>query len=241
MTVSESPAAALIDPTASDPVPDLLENVIGISQYISLSYWISEAIELTLGTNPAEWVAQEFAGDWEKVQKAGIALENLAEFSAAYSDVITSELEAVSSRWQGNAADSANSYFSGLARTVHDHQATLNSMGQEFKQSAIGMYETANAIQELLATLFDYLLAIGLELAAAATAGWTVVGPILAGAAAAATIGRALGVWDDILKAHTAAWTAAQGLVGVMAGYLSALGGVDQHALPESTYNHPGV
>lgn len=239
--MSQSPAATLTDPTASDPVPDLLENVIGISQYISLSYWINEAIDLTLDRNPFEWVAQEFAGDWEKVQQAGIALEKLAEFSTAYSSVITSELKELSHDWQGNAADNASNYFSGLAQTIEDHHASLNSMGREFKQTAIGMYETANAIKGLLSTLFDLLLAIGLELAAAIASGWTVIGPIVSGAAAAATIGKALGVWDDILKAHTAAWNAAQGLVGVTAGYLSALGDINKHALPNSSYNHPGV
>lgn len=196
---------------------------------------------MTLGTNPFEWVAQEFAGDWEKVQRAGIALENLAEFSNAYASAITSELKALSNAWQGNAADSANGYFSGIAQTIQEQQATLNSMGHEFKQTAIGMYETANAINGLLSTLFDLLLAIGLEFAAAITSGWTVVGPVVAGAAAAATISKALGVWDDILKFHTHAWNAAQGLVGVTAGYLSTLGDVETHTLPNRNYNHPGV
>ncbi|GAB3497467.1 WXG100 family type VII secretion target [Amycolatopsis cihanbeyliensis] len=241
MTVSESPAAKLTDPTASDPVPDLLENVIGISQYLSISYWVGEAIELIFDVHPFEWVAEQYAGDWEKVQKAGVALENLGEFSTAYSGVITSELSTVASDWQGNAADSANSYFSGLAQTIQDQQATLSAMGKEFKQSAIGMYETANAIKGLLDTLMDLLIAIGLELAAAAASSWTIIGPILSGAAAAATITKALGVWDDVLTYHTAAWNAAQGLVGLMAGYLSTLGDIEKHALPESNYDHPGV
>ncbi|NIJ12741.1 hypothetical protein FHU38_003085 [Saccharomonospora amisosensis] len=175
--------------------------------------------------NPFEWVAQQFAGDWEKVQQAGIAMEKLGEFSTAYSGVITGELKTVSSDWQGNAADSANNYFSGLANTIAAQQSTLTSMGGEFKSAAIGMYETANAIKGALETLMDLLIAIGLELAAAA----------------AATIGKARGVWDDVLKYHTAAWNVAQGLVGLTAGYLSTLGDMQKHALPEGNYDHPGV
>lgn len=239
--MTEAPKDQLVDPTASDPVPDLLENVIGISQYISVSYWVGQAMNLVADVNPFEWVAEQFSGDWEKVQKAGIAIKNMGEFNAAFASVVKNELKAVSADWQGNAFDSANSYFSGLAKTIEDQQVTLNSMGNEFEQAAIGMYETANSIKGFLEMLMDLLIAIGLELAAAVASGWTVIGPVVSGAAAAATIGKAIGVWDDILRAHTIAWNAAQGLAGVTAGYLSTLGDIEKHALPERNYNHPGV
>lgn len=239
--MSDSPATVLTDPTASDPVPDLLENVIGISQYISVSYWVGQAIDLVFDVNPFEWVAREFAGDWELVQKAGVAMENLGAFNDEFARVISAQLTTVGEGWQGNAADSANEYFTGLANAIRDQQDTLNAMGREFKQSAVGMYETANAIKGMLETLLDLLIAIGLELAAAAATSWTVIGPILSGAAAAATIGKALGVWGQALEAHTWAWNAAQALVGLMAGYLSTLGDLEQHALPEGNYDHPGV
>jgi hypothetical protein len=103
------------------------------------------------------------------------------------------------------------------------------------------MYETANAIKGCLDLLMDLLIAIGIELAAAAASSWTIIGPILAGAAAAATITKALGVWGNVLQHHDIAWNAVQGLVGVMAGYLSTLGDLDKHALPEGNYDHPGA
>lgn len=239
--MSESPAAALADPTSSDPVPDLLESVIGISQYLSISYWVGEAINLFFDVNPFEWVAEQFAGDWEAVQKAGIAMGNLGEFSVDYSVAISSGLSAVAHDWQGNAADAANTYFSGLANTVKGQESSLSSLGREFKSAAVGMYETANAIKDLLETLLDLLIAIGLELAAAAATSWTIIGPILSGAAAAATVTKALGVWGKMLEAHSWAWTAAQAVVGVTAGYLSTLGDIEKHALPESNYDHPGA
>jgi uncharacterized protein YukE len=239
--MTDSPASELVDPTASDPIPDLLENVIGISQYISVSYWVGQAIDLIFDVNPFSWVAEQFAGDWEKVQEAGVAMEKLGEFNAAFSNVITSELRTVSADWQGNAFDRANSYFTELAQTIEDQQSTLAAMVKEFKQTAIGMYETANSIKSFLELLLDLLIAIGLELAAAAASSWTVIGPVLSGAAAVATISKALGVWDDLLQAHTIVWNAVQGLAGVTAGYLSTLGDIDKHALPEGNYDHPGV
>jgi hypothetical protein len=239
--MAESPSTKLVEPTSSDPIPDLLENVIGIAQYLSVSYWVGEAIELVFDVNPFEWVAEQYAGDYEAVQRAGVACEHLGEFNTAFAGVIKSGLTTVDGGWDGNAFDSANKYFTDLANAVEDQTATLNSMGSEFKQAAVGMYETANAIKGALDTLMDLLIAIGLELAAAAASSWTVVGPILAGAAAAATVAKALGVWGDVLQYHDIAWNAAQGLVGLMAGYLSTLGGLDKHALPEGNYDHPGA
>lgn len=239
--MAESPSAKLVEPTSSDPVPDLLESVIGIAQYLSVSYWVGEAIELIFDVNPFEWVAQQYAGDYEEVQRAGVACEHLAEFNTAYAAAIKSGLTAVGAAWEGNAFDSASKYFTDLANTVEDQVSTLASMGSEFKQSAVGMYETANAIKGSLDLLMDLLIAIGIELAAAAASSWTVIGPILAGAAAAATVTKALGVWGDVLQYHDIAWNAAQGLVGVMAGYLSTLGDLDKHALPEGNYDHHGA
>ncbi|TKG70809.1 hypothetical protein [Prauserella endophytica] len=239
--MADSPSSQLTAPTSSDPVPDLLENVIGVSQYISVSYWVGEAIELVTGVNPGAWVAEKFAGDFEAIQKAGIACENLGAFNSDFAAAINKGLTTVATGWEGNAADTANEYFTRVANAIADQESTLTAMGREFKQAAVGMYETANAVKGFLEMLFDYLIAIGIELAAAAATSWTVIGPILSGAAAAVTISKAIGTWGKVLDAHTAAWNSAQALVGVMAGYLSTLKDNELQALPESNYDHPGV
>lgn len=239
--MSNSPADQLTEPTSSDPIPDLLENVLGASQYISVSYWVGQAIDLIFDVNPFEWVAEQFAGDWEVVQKAGVALEKLGEFNVEFGLAISSGMSDVSHGWQGNAADQADSYFTGLADAVKNQQEQLAAFGKDIQTTAVGMYEAAAAIKPILETLMDLLIAFGLELAAAAASSWTVIGPILSGAAAVATISKALGLWGQALEAHSWAWNAAQGLIGLAAGYLSALEDLDQHALPGSSYDHPGV
>lgn len=85
------------------------------------------------------------------------------------------------------------------------------------------------------------LIAIGLEAAAAVASGWTIIGPILAGGAAIATITKAMGVWGQILEMHNHVWNAVQGFVGLVAGFLGGLHGMEKHALPTSGYDHPGV
>lgn len=236
-----NPAAELVKPVSSDPIPDLAESVIGVSQYVSLSYWIGWSLKQITDVNPWLWIGEQISGDWETVQKAGIAATNLAEFNLDFARSISSGINDVSHDWQGVAADSASEYFSGLAKAIKEQEQTLKDIGEQFKTMSVGMYESANAIKGLLETLFDLLLAMGLEAAAAAASGWTVIGPILSGAAFAATLTKAIGVWGQVLEAHNHAWNTVQGVVGLIAGYASALQGIEKHALPAGNYNHPGV
>lgn len=239
--MGDSPASVLTAPTPSDPIPDLVENVLGASQYISLSYWVGQAADMVCGTNPWAWVAEQFAGDWETVQKAGVALENLAEFNVEFARANTTGMDGVAHDWTGTAADGAAAYFGELTKAISAQEETLRQLASQFNDMAVGMYEAANSIKSFLEMLLDLLIAMGLELAAAAASSWTVIGPVLSGAAFAATLTKAIGVWGQALQAHTIAWNAAQGFVGLVAGYASALRDLDQHELPESGYNHPGV
>ncbi|OLT43742.1 hypothetical protein BJF85_21150 [Saccharomonospora sp. CUA-673] len=239
--MSDAPSAQLTEPTASDPIPDLVENVIGASQYISVSYWVGEALGLITGVNPGEWAAEKFAGDFETVQKAGVAVGNLAKFNEDFAAEIRTGLTAVGEGWAGNAHDAAGEYFTKVADTIAGQIDVLDGLSKDIETVAVGMYEAAKAVKGFLEQLLDLAIAIGLELAAAAASSWTVIGPILAGAAAAATITKAIGVWGQALTAHTTAWNSCQAFVGIVAGYLGALDDAELQALPESNYNHPGV
>lgn len=236
-----SPVAELVPPTSHDPIPDLVENIVGFPQYVSVSYWLGWAAEKVTGTNPWQWVGDQYAGDWAAVQKAGGAIKKLAEFNDAYAGVISSGVSTVAYDWQGNAAASATRYFTELTRILKEQIPDLSALGRQFEQMAVGMYQWANAIKGLMETLTDLLIAIGLEAAAAAATSWTVIGPILSGAAAVATITKAIGVWGQVIEVHNYAWNAVQGFTGLVAGYLGGLHGLDTHPLPAGAYDHAGV
>lgn len=236
-----APVDELTEPQPKDPIPDLVENILGGSQYISISYWLGWAAEQATGTNPWQWIAEQYAGDWQAVQDAGQVIINLGEFNVVFANNIDSAAATVFAHWQGNAANGANDYFSGLTGTIKGQAPELESIGREFETMTVGMYETASSIKGLWETLLDLLIAIGLEAAAAVASGWTIIGPILAGAAAIATITKAMGVWGKILEMHNHVWNAVQGFVGLVAGFLGGLHGMEKHALPASGYDHPGV
>jgi hypothetical protein len=235
------PIDELVTPTSADPIPDIAESILGFPQYISVSYWLGWAAEKVTGTNPWQWVGDQYGGDWKAVQQAGDAIKKLAEFNDAYAGVINSAVTTAGYDWQGKAAASANAYFTGLSTILKEQISDLSALGKEFEQMAIGMYEWANAIKGLMETLTDLLIAIGLEAAAAAATSWTVIGPVLSGAAAVATVTRAIGVWGQVIEMHNHVWNAVQGFTGLVAGYLGGLRGLDTVALPAGAYDHPGA
>lgn len=242
--MAEPPAAELTEPTAHDPVPDLVENIVGAGQYISPSYWINWAIQQICGVNPVQWTAEQFAGDYEAVQRAGIALKNLGEFNDVFGTAVGTAADQVRFDWQGNAADSAQAYFDTLANAVKEQVTALREVGEQFETMAVGVYEAAQGFAGFLHTAIDMAIVAGLNAAASALAAATVFGAPAAAAhaaAAAAAIVKGTSAWRSALAIHSAVWDSVQTFTGVVAGYLGGLRGMDQVPLPSGSYDHPGV
>ncbi len=240
----DAPAAALTAPVAEAPIPDLVNNILGGKQYISPSYWMGWAMEKVCGVNPWSWIAEQFAGDWNAAAEASSALKNLAEFNTRYGDTINQAAKnLIPNDWDGNAAAQAHTYFTQLADGLHTQVAALNDIAGQFRTLAAGMEEMAQSLQSLCQDLLDWLIAIaiGISAAAAAASSWTVVGGVAGAAATAASVWQAIRVWYLVLDAHDAAWAAVQGFVGLCAGYLGAIHGMDTLTLPGAGYDHPGV
>lgn len=240
--MTDAPAAALTTPVAEAPIPDLVNNILGGKQYISPSYWLGWAMDKVCGVNPWTWIAEAFAGDWNAAAEASSALNNLAEFNTRYADTITQAANTlIPADWDGNAATQAQAYFTQLADMLRDQITALKNIGDQFRTLAAGMEEMAQALQSLCQDLLDWLIAIGISAAAAAASSWTVVGGVAGAAATAASIWQAVRIWYLALDAHDAAWALCQAFVGLCAGYLGAINGMDKLTLPGTAYNHPGT
>lgn len=236
------PADSLADTATTDPVPDLVENILGANQYTSVSYWLGWAAETVTGTNPWQWIGEKFAGDWAAVQQAGHALHNLGDFNAELAGAVGGGMTGLGQTWTGNASESARSYFEGYALAVQGQTEQLRTMGDELVQTSTGMYETANAVRALWQDLLDLLISIGLTASASAVAAATTgVGGLAGGLVTAALIVRGRSLWRTILTWHDGAWTAGQALIGVISGYLSALHHGGLSGLPAASYDHTGV
>lgn len=237
----EQPADVLTPPTSHDPIPDLVETIVGLD-VISVSHWLGWAIGQIFGTDPWEWVAEQFSGDYEAAQRAGLALQKLAEFNTAYAAALTDATgQVIPYDWRGNAATGAQQYFEDLARALNEQAPALANTGKQFETMAVGMYEAAQAFRGFFTAALDSAIWAGVAAAAAAATSWTIVGGVANAAAATAAVMRGVTMWGKALEVHATAWNAAQAFTGVVAGYLGGLRGLENVPLPEASYDHPGV
>lgn len=234
-------AIELKDPVASDPVPDLVENILGAAQYMSATYWFNEAAKLVCGTDPMAWIAAQFAGDWAAIQRAGIAISTLGEFNEDYSTLIDRDVVGLPAYWTGDAADEASRYFGDYSASIRSQSHDLAQIGDQVQQIAFGMYETANAVKGLWQALFDRLIAIAVTAAAATFTGWTGVGGAIGGSAVVAQVLSASAVWRQAVDTAGKAWDGAQGSIGLITGHMAGLENIGIHQLPAKSYDHPGV
>jgi hypothetical protein len=116
----------------------------------------------------------------------------------------------------------------------------LRQTSKAFSDAAAGVLSAASNIKGHLETLTDLLIALGIELAAAALSSWTVVGGVAAGAVAAITAARAYQVWRLIVSTFDLAWNIVEGCVGLLLGYLAPLRALEVQPIPDAGYRGTG-
>lgn len=235
------PKATLSEPVAEQAIPDAIDKAISFPDFFSIGHWAYVFIDQVSGVNPAEWVSEELAGNWEAVAKAGDALKNLSKFHEAFAAEIDHGNADMLQGWEGNAASAAGKYFDELPQSLKDQVGALQNVGEQFEQAAYGVWATAKTIVSLLELLFDLAIGFAIEAAATALTSWTGAGLVAGSGAILLTLGRAVQVWMDICKYHGMAWNLCTGASGIIAGLLGTLHGFKNHRLPAGAYNHPGV
>src|SRR5690606_6989987 len=172
------------------------------------------------------------------------AIRNLSEYNGAYRDAIGSAMSHVESSWQGNAADSARSYFDSLKAALDGQIEAMAKVADEISSYALASYGMANGIADLVQWLGDLAIQWMVTQAAAAAAASSVVG---AGAAAAlqavATAIAAMMATKvvTIISNLGHMVNASEAAVGLISAGISAAVEASQiPALPTASYDHPG-
>ncbi|MFD3706249.1 hypothetical protein ACFWUP_24170 [Nocardia sp. NPDC058658] len=158
MTGTTDPTATLVTPEVEvwweqggKLVDFALGNAYSVTSYLNL------IISLT-GWNPIEEAQKSLGGDWEGLLKAAKAVENLASFNTAYSDAIDEAMKNIDSSWRGNAATSADSYFSKLTAAIDGQVEPLSLISNTIASFAWEAFGIAQAIQALLLELGDLVI-----------------------------------------------------------------------------------
>ncbi|WP_280401005.1 WXG100 family type VII secretion target [Nocardia carnea] len=211
---------------------------------ISPTYWACTWSKNVLGVDPVEWFAQKITGDWEALQKAGKAVENLAAYSSSFSDEIQKAAQAVDTTWDGNAATSAQTYFAELSTAVAAQVDSLNAIADEIKNFANAAYYGAKSIGDAVQTLLDLAAIAIIQWAAVKVSAATGVGAVATAALiAAATLStiQVIKEFELIAAAFSSIYLGLEGIAGLIYAGVGAVQSGDLTALPQKPYDHPGA
>ncbi|WP_227998675.1 LXG domain-containing protein [Nocardia australiensis] len=250
-TATEYPVEKLSEPEPSDPVHDYVELVIS-GNGTSMSYHLNNLIAMATvgftgssGFNCIGTITNNLSGDWVALQKSADAIRKLSEYNSAYHEAIDSAMSNVEKSWQGNAAESARSYFSSLTAALDGQTEPLSKVADEISAFALASYGMANGIADLVQYLGDLAIEWFVTWVAALSADSTIVGVEVGVAlkAVAAAIAALMGLKVATIIGNLGHMVnASEAVVGLMsAGISSAVEASQIPALPSSPYDHPGV
>ena len=160
-------------------IPDLFYQVLGwlgVGNRSGAAYNVAVTVVPGLCDFITE-LEKFFAGDWNEVVYAAERLHHTADFHEKLADVLNSRCVAIMDTWKGNAAESANNWFSRLVAAIDELTQALRSTSDSYMKIATGVQATAAAIGMGIGFLAAAIISIVAELAAGAfTAGISTAG-----------------------------------------------------------------
>lgn len=238
------PEEKLVDPQAEDPMPGLVSFIAG-GNFVSPAYYISTTIKTLVGFDVYGWAGEKVNGDWESVAKAAGAAGNLSRFNSAYAESINTQWQQTAgATWHGHAADSSQTYFTHFAACVEFQVRPLEEIERQLTNISTGMRELGRRVGDFLQDISDLaLLWLASQAAEAVLASSLVGAPAAAAQAAvsAAYLVQIVAKVGELIKLVTTAYKAIYGMIGLLNALSSQTTPENLPALPNSTYDHPGV
>lgn len=166
-----SPVGALITPESSlaDPTFQVMWDVINWPDYLSLSNWARELVNLVIqlfrpgwtgGQDVFEFLAQKIGGDWDKVALAGSAFGHIGEFFGQLAAALQNVAIDVFGAWtSGEGADRAGEYFAELVAALAAQPDVYGDLETKYTDAAWAAYGACSAMLSALDALVDAIIA----------------------------------------------------------------------------------
>ncbi|GAA0286256.1 hypothetical protein GCM10009527_097590 [Actinomadura nitritigenes] len=236
--MTASPAAKLVSPTVTQPMPQAVDISLSLTDFVSPGHWLLWVIDKICGVNPAEWLAQQLAGDWESISKFASSLKHVSEFYTEYGKGLKEGSATMLKDWEGNAAAACGTYFQDFSGAVEKQAEPIQSVADECQSVAFGSWASAKAAVSGLEALLDLALMIAIEAAASAATSWTIVGPSVGMALIMSQIGIGILKWLEILGYVGMTVSAVFAFIGLVSGLLGALHGLEEQQFPKTSYDN---
>lgn len=204
---------ALVFPTMEIPTNDLL--AILTADPFSPSFLITRIFEYYGLADPFEAAGQALVGDWNVVYQNGSALAAIAEFLRTMKQALLYDANVCMQDWKGNAADSAQTYFSAIATDLQDNFTKFNSAADALKAVAEGLSSYAQIATDALREITNAVVIIIIATAAGTISFESGIGPAIAAicdTAAGIAIGKAIANLQNAISLGEIAISAFKGV-----------------------------
>ncbi|WP_203835062.1 WXG100 family type VII secretion target [Winogradskya humida] len=225
------------------PVDDVeYSHPLGLLDNISVSHWALKGFDFVLGFNPLEKISDYFLGDWQAFAKAGKAISNAADALDDLGYNVQGGAISLQSSWQGEAATSAYTHFTGLASGVEDLVDPMREIAKQCDTISRGVWNSCESATGFVKGMLDAAIIAGISSAAGTITVETGIGAIVGYGIAAIEVTRILDMWAEATKVMTTVYGLVQAGAGLIEAQVSRLQGAD---LPELSgyggYHHPLV
>lgn len=164
---------------------------------LSPSEWVWTVLGWVGAQDISTLVLNAFGGRWGDMYVFVDTLKGLSTMLGDMHGNLTSASAYINELWQGVAATSAQKYFAALLEAISEAQQAMSTAGDAFSSYCTGVVQQADAIEGLLHTFTNLVIAAAVAAALGTATIETVVGGILGyGTAGAALLGIYLTLYD---------------------------------------------
>jgi hypothetical protein len=238
----DDPTGFLVEPAEPDAdVNAGFANPTNVLNLASPSAWVNSAINDLTGVDVYDWMTEWLSGDWQALWKFGDAMGNLATCLRQLAFNTQREVIDVDASWDGNASDAAYEYFSNLAAAVSEQYDPLNDIRDNYHKAAVGAWQLANQLGNILQALADRVILAGIAAAAGTVTAESGVGAVVGYGVSALIVVDMLRLVNNASVIINTAGIAIVGLFGAImdGGYQG--GALATTPLPAVAYSKPGA
>jgi hypothetical protein len=145
-----------------------------------------------------EWL-KPWLGDWAGFRACADVHERLGKSTIAMNANVRAGASDAQFAWTGNAADAAQHDLHTISSALFGAEPKLNELAAEYRSVAESTFKLADSVAGLLVVAIDLAVMALLELEAAVATSETVVGAVVFGGAAAATVWKIIDISGKIL------------------------------------------
>ena len=232
----------LVEPAEpDDSITNGFLNPTDVFNYLSPSAWINDVIERVSGVDIFGYATDTLTGEWGSLWKFGDSLQNLAQSLQEIGINIQTAAIKMDTGWDGNAADSANAYFTSLASAVSGQQAALYAAAESYHKAAQGAWMLSGQIGNLLQAIVDKAIIVGIAAAAGTATIESGVGAVVGYGVAALEAVDLLNKVNNASKIINTAGTVIMGSFGAVADFAGQGGDLSAIPLPATPYALPAA